>query len=203
MRATFALLFDHEVHNLVRKLAVEVHQKYRVGLGGSQLPPHVSLKQPFRITDLPAVEAYFDQLAASLEPVVLTFTHIGGPGDAPVLWLEMDESEALRELHTRINQELAERFPNTDAAFDGDVYHFHLTIALGDLSDSAYAYQRIATELASRKVALRTVARHLVLIYYDAEPISPGSFLTYKILPLGKTSVGPNSSHHGDTTQFR
>jgi len=52
MKATFAFLFDHEVHNVVRKLAVEVHQNYRVGLAGSQLPPHVSLKQPFSIPDL-------------------------------------------------------------------------------------------------------------------------------------------------------
>src|SRR5438067_975219 len=35
MKATFALLVDHEVHNVVRKLAVEVHQTYRVGLAGS------------------------------------------------------------------------------------------------------------------------------------------------------------------------
>ena len=67
------------MHNLVRKLAVEVHQTYRVGLAGSQLPPHVSLKQPFSIPDLPAVDAYFDQLAGSLEPVVLSFPRIGGP----------------------------------------------------------------------------------------------------------------------------
>ena len=85
MKAAFALLVDHEVHNIVRKLAVEVHQNYRVGLAGSQLPPHVSLKQPFLISDLRAVETYFDQLAGSIEPVVLTFPRIGGPADAPVL----------------------------------------------------------------------------------------------------------------------
>jgi hypothetical protein len=78
MKATFALLLDHQVHNIVRKLAVEVHQTYRVGLAGSQLPPHVSLKQPFSIPDLAAIEAYFDQLAQSIEPVVLTF---------PLCWL--------------------------------------------------------------------------------------------------------------------
>jgi 2'-5' RNA ligase len=194
MKATFALLLDHHVHNVVRKLAVEVHQNYHVGLAGSQLPPHVSLKQPFSIPDLPAVEAYFDLLARSIDPIVLTFSRIGGPRDAPVLWLEVEETETLRHLHTRINQEVAERFPDTHAPFDGPAYHFHLTIALGGQPSSVY--RSIAAELASREIALRATARHLVLFYYDDDQISLGSFLTYKILPLGKTNEGLNGSHN-------
>jgi 2'-5' RNA ligase len=194
MKATFALLLDHEVHNVVRKLAVEVHQTYHIGLAGSQLPPHVSLKQPFLIPDLSAVETYFDQLARSIAPVTLTLPRIGGPGDAPVLWLEVEETEALRHLHTRINQELAEQFPETQAPFDGLAYHFHLTVALGGASASVY--QSIAAELESCAVVLRTIARHLVLFYYDDDQISPGSFLTYKILPLGKTNVGLGDTHN-------
>jgi len=46
----------------------------------------------------------------------------------------------------------------------------------------------MAAELATREVALRTIARYLVLFYYHDAQISPGSFLTYKILPLGKTN---------------
>src|SRR5260221_12455952 len=187
MKATFALLLDHQVHNVGRKLAVEVHQTYHIGLADSQLPPHVSLKQPFLIPDLSAVEAYFDQLAKSIDPLTLTFPRIGGPGDAPVLWLEVEDTETLRQLHTRINQELAERFPETQAPFDGPAYHFHLTIALGGASSSIY--QSIVAELESQKVALQAIARHLVLFYYDDDQISLGSFLTYKILPLGKTHV--------------
>lgn len=201
MKATFALLFDHQVHNVVRKLAVEVHQTYGVGLAGSQLPPHVSLKQPFAIPDLAAVEAYFDQFARSIEPVVLTFPRIGGPGNAPVLWLEVEETATLRDLHTRINREVAERFPITQAPFDGAAYHFHLTIALAGPSDSASPYQAMASELASREVALRATARHVNLFYYDDDQFSPGSFLTYKILPLGKANVDLGGSHNGETTQ--
>jgi hypothetical protein len=35
MKATFALLIDHHVHNVVRKLAVEIHHTYHTGLAGS------------------------------------------------------------------------------------------------------------------------------------------------------------------------
>ena len=188
MKAAFALLVDHEVHNVARKLALEVHRNYGIGLAASQLPPHVSLKQPFSIPDLHAIEVYFDRLAASIEPVALIFPRIGGPADGPfpVLWLEVEESATLRELHSRINRELAEQFANTQAPFDGPTYHFHLTIALG--RDPDPVYQSIIAELARREIALRTIARRLVMFYYDEEPISPGSFLTYKILPLGKTN---------------
>jgi hypothetical protein len=47
----------------------------------------------------------------SIDPIVVTFPRIGAAGDAPVLWLEVEETATLRELHTRINQELVQRFP--------------------------------------------------------------------------------------------
>ena len=151
MKAAFALLVDDEVHNVVRKLTLEVHRNYSIGLAGSQLQPHVSLKQPFFIADLRSIEAYFDQLAASIEPIALSFPRIGGPaeGPFPVLWLEVEESATLRELHNRINRELEERFANTQAPFDGPAYHFHLTIALG--RDPDPVYRSIIRELPAEK----------------------------------------------------
>ncbi len=58
MRAAFALLVDRRTYNFMRKLAVEIHTVYQTGFGGALLPPHVSLKQPFEITDLAQVEAF-------------------------------------------------------------------------------------------------------------------------------------------------
>jgi 2'-5' RNA ligase len=142
----------------------------------------VSLKQPFLITDLVALEAYFDQLPRSIAPLPLSFPCLGGPAAAPILWLEVEETETLWQLHIRINQELAERFQETQAPFDGPAYHFHLTIALGGAASAMY--QSIAAGLASQYIALQTIARHLALFYFDDDQISPGSFLTYKILPL-------------------
>lgn len=52
MKATFALLANAEIHNLVRKLAWDNHQKYHTGIDVCRLPPHISLKQPFDISDL-------------------------------------------------------------------------------------------------------------------------------------------------------
>ena len=56
--------------------------------------------------------------------------------------------------------------------------------------------QSNATEQVRGAVVLRTIARHLVLFYYDDYQISLQSFLTSKILPLGKTKVGLGDSHN-------
>ena len=53
----------------------------------------------------------------------------------------------------------------------------------------------MVANLASQNITLQTVAWHLVLFYYDDEQISLGSFLTYKILPLGKPSVRLGDPH--------
>jgi hypothetical protein len=39
MKATFALLANAGVHNQVRKLAWDIHQKYRTGIDVCRLPP--------------------------------------------------------------------------------------------------------------------------------------------------------------------
>lgn len=63
-----ALLADNEIHNLVRKLSWDIHQNYRTGIDVCRLPPHISLKQPFDISDLDALSEYMTELAQGLEP---------------------------------------------------------------------------------------------------------------------------------------
>ncbi len=58
MKATFALLANTEVHNQVRKLSWDIHQKYRTGIDICRLPPHISLKQPFDVAEVGPVETY-------------------------------------------------------------------------------------------------------------------------------------------------
>ncbi|HEX5692484.1 MAG TPA: 2'-5' RNA ligase family protein, partial [Roseiflexaceae bacterium] len=68
MKAGFVLLVDHTIHNRLRRLAYELHRDYQLGFHGALIPPHISLKQPFKIDDVDAVEAYFDEFAASVAP---------------------------------------------------------------------------------------------------------------------------------------
>jgi len=69
------------------------------------------------------------------------------------------ETPELREAHNRLNAELAGRFTDTQAPFDGADYRFHLTLATGGAPIEAYrrmleAYQNRWTPTICRIKAI-------------------------------------------------
>jgi 2'-5' RNA ligase len=190
MQATFALLANHEIHNLVRKLSWDIHQKYRTGIEVTRLPPHISLKQPFEISELHSLEKYVTELAGSIEPFDVLLTElqlVEATIDGLVtgiLWLNVQETETLRQLHNRLNQELTLRFGNVPAAFDGPDYHFHMTVAMGN--QPVETYRQIKDEFSGRLTNLQYQIRELILFVYDDPDTINAGFMTYMILPVGK-----------------
>jgi 2'-5' RNA ligase len=49
-----------------------------------------------------------------------------------ILWLNVEETDILRKIHNRVNQEFTTRFGDVQAPFDGPEYHFHMTVAIGN-----------------------------------------------------------------------
>ena len=191
MKATFALLANPEVHNFVRRLSWNIHQKYRTGTHHASLAPHISLKQPFRILDIAILEEYMDELASSIQPFEVTMTELQAVPvfydgiEYGILWVEVEETKTLRDLHNRINHDLNLRFGNTPADFDGDAYRFHMTVMMcGQLMEICRKYEN---EIEHKKVNMRYTARELAMFVYD-EPMGPhGDYLCYRILPIGKS----------------
>ncbi len=193
MNAAFALLANRQIHNLVRKLSWEMQQRYRTGTRHASLPPHISLKQPFGISDLSALEQYMEELAESIAPFEVLLTELQvlpiahGGIEYGILWIDVEESEDLRTLHNRLNRELNQRFGNTPADFDGAEYHFHMTVMLG--GQPMEKYQDFLSEVPERKINLHFTVEELAMFVYD-EPMGPnGEYLSYKILPVGKSSI--------------
>lgn len=190
MKATFALPADITVSNVVRKLAWEIHQKYHTGTGVCRLLPHVSLKQLFEIDDVAQLEDYMHEFVQTIRPFEvrctkfqLVPTTLEGM-ETGILWLDVEETDSLRQLHDRLNRELAERFENTYAPFDGPVYHFHMTVMMG--GQPVDVYRKIYDEVSERAVNLSFIANALAMFVYD-EPLSlNGECMTYKILRLGE-----------------
>jgi 2'-5' RNA ligase len=188
MNVGFALLVDQPTHNFMRKLAFELDRLYHTGLQAAALPAHVSLKQTFYTDDLPAVEAYFDTFAASIQPFEITFDAVevqlaAGPNrDTGIVWLAARETSTLRDLHNRLNAELAARFTRSQADFDGPAFRFHATIAMGE--QPPQIYQAIAS--AYSQVDLRLICHVTQILmgvaYDDTDP--PGPFISYKLLSL-------------------
>ena len=191
MKGTFALLANTEVHNLVRKLAWDIHRKYHTGTDGCRLPPHISLKQPFAISKLASLEEYMDELTKSITPFEIYLTELQlvplrfEGTEFGLLWIDVQETETLRQLHNRVNEELSQQFGNTQADLDGTTYRFHMTVMMG--GQPMDIYRKLFSEIPNAKVDLRYTVYELAMFVYD-EPMGPkGEYLTYKILPMGLT----------------
>jgi 2'-5' RNA ligase len=189
MKATFALLANNQIHNLVRELSWDIHQKYRTGIDVTRLPPHISLKQPFHVLSLDLLGKYMTELARSITPFEVKLTElqlieatIDGL-DTGILWLNVEETEILRQLHNRVNQELSIRFGNIHAAFDGKEYHFHMSVAIGN--QPIETYRTIREEFSDRLANLFYTVQEIVMFVYDEIHSMNAGYMTYKILPIG------------------
>ena len=190
MKATFALLANNEIHNLVRKLSWDIHRKYRTGIDVTRLPPHISLKQPFDISALNLLEKYMTELAKSVTPFEVELTElqlidatIEGL-DTGILWLDVQETKILRQLHNRVNEELTVRFGDVHAAFDGPDYHFHMTVAIG--GQPFETYQKIYDEFQTCLKDIRYTVQELVMFVYDEVFTMNTGYMAYMILPIGR-----------------
>jgi len=188
MKATLALLANTEIHNLVRKLSWDIHRKYRTGVDICRLPAHISLKQPFDVTDLTALERYMEELVKDIAPFEVDLTKIElirttiDEMKSGIIWLDVHETEILRGLHNRINRELTECFGSVPAEFDGADYHFHMSVAIG--GQPLDVYQRIYNEFMSSLKDLHYTVCEMAMFVYDEWEETNAGYMTYKILPL-------------------
>ena len=189
MKATFALLANLKINNLVRKIAWENHRSHGIGFEVARLEPHVSLKQGFEVHDFESLEAYMTDLAASIPPFEIHITGIQAiPAnidsvETGILWFDIENTPNLRGLHNRLNRELESRFGPTPAEHDGEAYHFHMTIAMG--GKPFEVYQSIANSFQSNPIDLRFKTVELAMFVYDEGARIDRRYMTYKILPLG------------------
>jgi len=188
MKAAFILPVDYRVHNFIRKLEHSIDQRYGTHFLSTWVPPHISLKLSFRIPSLVEVEEYFDRLAAGIQPIRITLdrlelsTWFDGDEDQGVLWLAVRENRRLRDLHLRINRELAARFENTRARYDGPDFRFHASVAIGGAPLDLY--RRIYADYRDTEVALTYTASCISLVYLD-ESSDPSEGCIFKTLCLG------------------
>ncbi|SCN26289.1 hypothetical protein N3C_2765 [Clostridium sp. N3C] len=97
--------------------------------------------------------------------------------------LKAEKTKELSSIHKDLTNRLEERFGPCNAAFDGDAYEFHMTIAIGGKSYSEY--EKVISELKKKDLSFTTVFNELALFYYDSDNIEPGTYYCYKRVNLG------------------
>lgn len=187
MKAAIALLADFPVQNTARRMVFEIVQYARVEFVGSLLPAHVSLKQPFTFENVDKLEVWFDSFAERLQPfrVALDRIYYDQWDEYAIVGMQVHETPTLRALHNQINNELKEIVHDPSAPHDGDEYRFHLTVELGKVG-TANPFKQFYESLPETRLDLSFLAGHIALFFYADGPIGPGSFICYKVLPLGR-----------------
>ena len=185
MKAAIALLADYHVQNIARKMVYEINQRANIQFFGSLLPAHVSLKQPFPFESMDVLEAWLEGFSKQIHPfrVELERVYYDQWDDFAILGFEVLETSTLRSLHNQINRELKDLFTDPSAPHDGDDYRFHLTVELGKTGNTN-PFKQFYESLPEKQIDLSFMAKQIALFLYPREPIEPGSFLCYKVLPL-------------------
>lgn len=185
MKAAIALLADYHIQNIARKMVYEIDQQAGIQFLGSLLPAHVSLKQPFTFESMDVLEIWLEGFSKQIHPfrVELERIYYSQWEDSAIVGFEVLETPTLRNLHNQINRELKELFTDPSAPFDGDDYRFHLTVELGKVGD-INPFKQFYESLAEKQIDLSFMAKQIALFLYPREPIEPGSFICYKVLPL-------------------
>ena len=170
MKVAYALLVPRAVENRVQRMAWDIHRRWRTGLRPRSIPPHVSLKQPFDVgDDLAPAERVLAALASDVGPVPLRARGF-------LLWdtvfaIDVEPTATLRGLHARVNRDLSRVLPDPAAPYDGDAYHFHLTVMTGGATVAAY--QEIQRAFAQQPFPDEFLAREVALfVYDDADPVA-------------------------------
>jgi 2'-5' RNA ligase len=188
LKVAFALLPDPELANRITAAALLAHGATGGRLRWPRMPPHLSLKQPFAIESLEPVERYFDELAAQLEPIVVTLGGIELQPPSPsspeaVVWVGVRGSPALLDVHERLQRELGAVVADASAPFDGDVYRFHMT--LGFLPAATLISSQHLPEFAGTTATLG----ELGLFLYDGLPRAGWQCMLYARRSLGSAAL--------------
>ena len=188
MKATIVLIADDAAENFGRKLMLEAHKLGKMGFEMARLPQHVSLKQPFSISNLEDVETLFDEFVKELCPFDIEFEQIDlfpsnvlGGVESGCMSLRAKKTNQLVEAQKTLNKKLLETFGPCPADHDDD-YVFHMTFAIGGASFESYqiAYEELAKNEYNQTFRFNKVG----LLYYDDDNITPGTYFCYKISHL-------------------
>jgi len=151
MQLGYAILLPDEIHNVLRRLQLTVARQCGGPHAALQQIPHLTLKHPFDAKELGPLEAYFDQLVATVQPFEIRYCGINTFEEDGVIFLDVEPNAELEELRRRVLAELHEQFRIKPRDIEDDRYHHHSSIAFG------LSPEQLATAVA----ALRPIAVNL------------------------------------------
>jgi 2'-5' RNA ligase len=157
MQLAYAFLVGDEVFNYSREVELEIHERF----GDNpelQLPPHITLKQPFEASaGLPVFARYLDSVAASEDALGVIIRGFG-VFDEGIVFLDLAPDPRLAILQRRVLRDL-EAYGVRAAPIEREGYRFHCTVASGlRPTDLAAARETFAARRVEFHLPLSTLA---------------------------------------------
>lgn len=169
MQLGFAILANDELHNVMRRLQLEIAERWGPNPALKQTP-HITLKQPFHATTLPPIEEYFDSLVRLTALITIRTGGIGTFEDDKVIFLGVQPHPGLEAIRYRVLRDLRERFGVKPRDIEDERYRFHATLAWG-LPGEQFAEAWAA--LRGRRVEVEFGLETLGLFYYTGQDWIP------------------------------
>lgn len=187
MKVTFVLIADVEAENFGRECMLEAHRAGNLGFEMARLPHHISLKQPFKISNLGAVETIFDEFVQEINAITVPLIELECfPNnvfgyESGCMSIRAESTQQLVAMQKKLFDILESKLGPCPAEHDLD-YVFHMTIAIGGATYESYekAYQMMKEHDFHHEFC----SNRLGLLYYDDDNIKPGTYFCYKIAQL-------------------
>lgn len=183
-----ALLLDDDMQNMTRALSYKLHKTFNAPLAATKLPQHISLKQTFNCEALEEVVSYLEDVIKGCGSIPIELTELQlikmptGKYDTGILWIDVKETEALRAFHNKLNQELSTKFGIQNGSFDGEKFHFHSTITLGEVPYTEY--EKMYNSIKNTAIHVNSQVNKMGIFYSPEQEAVSGSFMCYKIIEL-------------------
>ena len=121
------LVFNKNDEDKIRKICREANKKYNINEQSFTLPQHISLKTSFKCENDKEIIDFIQSLFINERKLILNVENITMLLNK-VIWLDITETNDLRNKHNLLNLELKNKYNIGLSGFDGEGFHFHSTL---------------------------------------------------------------------------
>ena len=121
------LVFDKKDENSIRDICRKANSEYNLSELSFTLPQHISIKTSFSSNEYIEIKEYIKKLLKDQKKININIVGIKKINNG-VIWLDIEETPALRSIHNLLNTQLKEKYNIPLSGFDGEKFHFHSTL---------------------------------------------------------------------------
>lgn len=187
MHIGIAILTDIQIHNVARNITFNLNKKYKTGLESALLPQHISLKQSFPYYgDIDVIEEYIERFCLSIRPFKIFIEKVEVNSlteETVIVWLKVRECNELKDIHSKLCEDLKAKFNISPLGFDGDEWQFHSTLTVSEINKNYL--EELIYEYNNKDFSIEFEAKEIVLLCCIGDAAKTSEYCSLKIFNMG------------------